>query len=361
MSEEPVWADFARRWRELHIESLNEQGVREEFVAPLLRMLGYSGGTIAGVLYEQNKPLPPAFRKDRQPSIRPDYILTYRLERFWLLEVKRPRTLDQEAFAQAQFYAVHPRVRARYMVISAGLQIRVYDAWAESFDEPRVVIERESATDTFEALYELLAAKLLLAVIRRDVLTDLERALAAEIDERAPDEFLAAVHGVVSRSRPLIRKNVRQLVVEAFRKEQEKRGTSLRGMELRGLLWMIEQPTQVFADRSNELYRRISESAPDQRASIAHQVLSLGDGLCRIPARYHVLRVLLLAADTGLEELPFDALAEATRFARENLAYRSDDALADFAHGLSIDLHERLDLGIRASPAPRRPRDRSCR
>lgn len=81
----------------------------------------------------------PAFRKDRQPSVRPDYILTYRLEWLWLLEVKRTRTLDQEAFAQAQFYAVPLSIRARYMVISDGLQIRVQDAWAESFDEPRIV------------------------------------------------------------------------------------------------------------------------------------------------------------------------------------------------------------------------------
>lgn len=117
----------------LRFEKLNETDVREEVLAPLIRLLGYRSGTENDVIREQSLKYPKLFlgRKDakKDPELRgkADYILEVQGRLRWVIEAKAPEvSLGQEQTEQAWSYANHPEVRAIYFVLCNGRQLVVH-------------------------------------------------------------------------------------------------------------------------------------------------------------------------------------------------------------------------------------------
>lgn len=117
----------------LHFEKLNETDIREEIIAPLIRILGYRSGTNNNVIREQSLRYPRAFigRKDakRDPLLRgkADYILEANGKVRWVIEAKAPdATIDIDAIEQAWSYANHAEIRAVYFVLTNGKTLQIY-------------------------------------------------------------------------------------------------------------------------------------------------------------------------------------------------------------------------------------------
>ncbi len=332
--EDPVpWAAFVSQWKSLRISPEHpEQAVREQILAPMLMILGYGLRTVNDILYEHVEPLPDEYRMIGAHRIKVDYIPTLRLQRFWIMEAKKPGSLsntaaNKKAFLQAHFYATYPTINARYIVLADGEQLRVYDARSTSLDEARLVVTRETAETNFGEFYGLLAARRLLDAVRRDVLSDMERVLSKEIDVNAPGAFAGAMAEITQRVRPIINENVRQLIVMHHQTKVASRASYLQAADLRTVLAVMGHPSEVGFDTSNELARRLIESDETTRRSIASELMIAVAGPVRQTVRVFVLRAFLLAAASRTTTDWKQLLALGVSLARENLAYATDNPL----------------------------------
>lgn len=332
-SDPAPWSPFVVQWKTLRISHEQpEQAIREQILAPMLTMLGYGLRTVNEILYEHVEPLPDEYRMVGARRIKVDYVPTLRLQRFWIMEAKKPGSLsdtaaNRKAFLQAHFYATYPTINARYIVLADGEQLRVYDARSTSLDEARLVVMREAAETNFDEFYTLLAARHLLDAVRRDVLSDMERVLAKEIDANAPRAFAGAVAEITQRVTPIINENVRQLIVSHHQTKVASRASYLQAADLRTVLAVMSHPTEVGFDTSNELARRLVESDENTRRSIARELMIAVARPARQTVRVFVMRALLLAAASRTTTDWNQLLSLGVSLARENLAYAVDNPL----------------------------------
>jgi hypothetical protein len=90
---------------------LTEQDVREDFIKPILEILGYQGGTENNI--ERDVPLKVPYRKlgtkKINISIFPDYILSISNIKKWVLDAKKSSesVLDEGHISQVYSYAIH--------------------------------------------------------------------------------------------------------------------------------------------------------------------------------------------------------------------------------------------------------------
>jgi hypothetical protein len=327
------WAAFVSAWKALRISADQpEQSIREQVLAPMLTMLGYGQRTVNDILYEHAERLPDEYFLIGSKSVKVDYIPTLKLQRFWIMEAKKPGGLSDTktnrlAFLQAHFYATYPTINARYIVLADGEQFRVYDARSTSLQEARLIVMRESAETNFDDFYSLLAARNLLDAIRRDVLGDVERVLLSEIDVNAPRAFSAAMAEINQRVTPVIAENVRQLIVTHHQAKIASRDDYLRAADLRTILAVMSHPTEVYFDTSNELARRLTESDEAERQGIASDLMIAVAKPVRQSVRVLVMRAFLLAAASRSTTDGGGLLALGISLARENLTYAANDPL----------------------------------
>jgi len=323
--DRPPWFAFTADWKGLDLSSLrSEQDVREEVLAPMLRMLGYGGQTVNAVLRAHPEPLPRSYRMVGSRRIEVDYVPTLRLQRFWIMEAKKPGALDRDAFLQAHFYATHPSIAARYIVLADGEQLRVYDSAATEFDDVRVVVYRDNADRDFAALYEILAAQNLKDSIRRDVLRDVERVLVADVDLEAPRSFESEIARIALRVRPAIAENARQLIVKKAKEDAERRQTYLRSVDVRTLLAVMAHPTEVGSDTANELARRLIEGGAADRRAAASAALAAVERPSRQTVRFGVMLAFLTAGAAHPESDDLGLFRSGVELARSNLSYAAD-------------------------------------
>ena len=112
---------------------MGEADVREEVLAPLVRLLGYRTGTEFDVIREQSLRYPKVFlgrknpTKDAELRGKADYILEVAGHARWVLEAKAPGVeIDIDSIEQAWTYANHAEVRAVYFALCNGLELKVF-------------------------------------------------------------------------------------------------------------------------------------------------------------------------------------------------------------------------------------------
>lgn len=117
----------------LPFDRMGESDVREEVLAPLVRMLGYRTGTEFDVIREQSLRYPKIFLGRKNPAKdvelrgKADYILEVAGHARWVLEAKAPGVkIDIDCIEQAWTYANHAEVRAVYFVLCNGLELKVF-------------------------------------------------------------------------------------------------------------------------------------------------------------------------------------------------------------------------------------------
>jgi len=108
-------------------DDFNEQAVREEIIAPLVRFLGYAAGTLNNVSYEKTLRYPRAYigrknlKKDIQLRGAADYVLDAAGRVRWVIEAKAATVdISIDDIEQAFTYANHPEVRAVFFALCNG-------------------------------------------------------------------------------------------------------------------------------------------------------------------------------------------------------------------------------------------------
>lgn len=159
------------RFSAINLRGFNEQDVREEILAPLLRRLGYRSGSEHHILREQLLQYPHQFigRKSpgRDPRVRgkADYVMAAGRRVRWVLEAKAPSvTITEDEIEQAWTYASHAEIRAVYFGICNGERLIVLQT-DQAPGQPPVLDRRIEELDdetVWSGLVDLLSPEALL-------------------------------------------------------------------------------------------------------------------------------------------------------------------------------------------------------
>ncbi len=113
-------------------EDYNEICVREEIIAPLLKLLGYSSSDKSKCIVREphlKQPFTQMGTKNFKISIIPDYLIKVNGKNFFIIEAKSPREsiLSRKYIQQAYSYAINMEVKAKYFVLCNGKGMSIYD------------------------------------------------------------------------------------------------------------------------------------------------------------------------------------------------------------------------------------------
>lgn len=151
-------------------EGLNEQDVREDFAAPLLKELGYAKNTAADIWRELPLSYERSYLGHKKPADqplrgRPDYVLVVAGAGRWVLEVKAPDVdISRDQVEQVLSYARHPEVAAVYAGLYNSRRFVLYQGTQPSTADPLIDLSITSPAE----LAAKLASMLTPAAIRRD-------------------------------------------------------------------------------------------------------------------------------------------------------------------------------------------------
>lgn len=225
-----------QRLAEYPFEGRNEAEIRGDWIEPLLRLLGYGLGTRHDVLRERRLQLAEPSRMIGSTRIEIDFIPTVFGEQLWIIEAKRPQEGDDlfspEHLGQAWSYATDPRIAVPLIVLCDGTRLGVYDVTRVEWDTPIFDRPKAELPESFEELFELLAAPRVAERIRRDQLAHLRRALMAQVDHKPLDATLKDVEAIVAEARPVVSERREQVYREA-RERLERDGT--KAMDAAGI------------------------------------------------------------------------------------------------------------------------------
>jgi len=206
------------RLAKLDFSNWSEADVREEFVVPLLKILGYRKELDYSVSREESYKLNPLFIQLGRDRIKLDYICSVRKQKFWIIESKPGGMklndvvpeITEEDIAQAYFYSLHPSVDAKLFVVTNGWYINLYDR--DQLDKnlnPILSIRHSDLPQEFKQLDSILGASQLLYTLKKRILKDIEVTLSSEVHLDRLDEFIDAVRYSVSKVKPKVLENFR--------------------------------------------------------------------------------------------------------------------------------------------------------
>ena len=95
MNPTNIKKSFIEKWKEIDFSDWNENDIREDFIAPLLRILGYAKNTLNDINREQTLRLNEPYQRIGRTRINIDYIPTFKLKSFWIIEAKSGITREK--------------------------------------------------------------------------------------------------------------------------------------------------------------------------------------------------------------------------------------------------------------------------
>lgn len=208
--------DRLNKLAKLPLHKYREADVREEFLAPIIELLGYERGKDRDVLREDVQALSPAYVMLGSHKYKLDYKFVVWKQGFWLLEAKsaecsdpdKPPNITPEDVGQAFAYALHPHVDAPYYAVSNGWWFNLYDRDGES-QEPILKISQSELPAKFDELRKVLHAEQITFHLKHRLLRRIEQVLGADVSLDRSDEFLREVSHVVNKVRPRVLENFR--------------------------------------------------------------------------------------------------------------------------------------------------------
>lgn len=193
-----------------------EADVREDFIKPLLDLLGYHKTSDYEVSREDSYKLHPFFLQVGRKRIELDYLCSIRKNKFWIIEAKSAENKDikTEEIEQAYFYSLHQEVDCPYFLVSNGWYINLYKR--DELDEklsPVLSISSDSLTTNFFELDSYIGSTQILPHLKNEILTDIQKVLSTEIYTGRLDEFIKEVEATIG--------SIRGAVIENFKKNAE--------------------------------------------------------------------------------------------------------------------------------------------
>lgn len=327
--------DELRRLAELDMRTWNESDVREDFIAPLLRLLGYQKQSDYDINREGSHLLARPFFYVGRKRIDIDYALVVRRRSFWIIEAKSTANpaLDEQALFQAHFYAIHPEVSARFFVVTNGLDTAIYDV--RTIDDAYAPILRfgqRDLPDMFPELKRLVGAAEIRTVLRDRLLSDMREVLGTEVRIEVVESFESHVRALVREIRPLVHENWRKVFSDkhaaSVRNYRAALATAKSGEELVRVAFEHVNSNadfRVAADAFAERFRRLDVSS---QARLLAFVCRYCRDRPRLLERVNLIRLLLEHRDHD------QAVAAATgesvlRQAKQSIALILEDYRTD--------------------------------
>jgi len=291
---------FIAFWKSKDFTDWNEIDIREDFIAPLLNLLGYAKNTVDNIIREQSLNLQEKYHRIGRKQIEIDYIPTLRLKKFWIIEAKPGKDKDMNFgdLLQAHFYAIHPEINARFIVMINGWEIRVYDALvANTWDDYLCLCTQKNCELNFNELVQILGSKSMTAYLRKYILATVKESLMVEVDVQKAEELKSDVFKIYMDTLPVIRKNADDLKMQWWRKAEKNEAEWLKTMTLEHLFIFMDRPTDARGMYGMELARRIKEIEGEERHKLYRKMIQICYG-----RPHNVFRVQCIVALCGLLE-----------------------------------------------------------
>jgi|ERR1017187_3849031 hypothetical protein len=260
-----------------HLESLDFSGkgedyVREAYVTPLLRLLGYETHKD----YEVIRPgddgssfklkYPPVEKGAKKVKhYNPDYIPTVRKKAFWVIEAKSARDVPYpfgvQYLVQGLQYCIHPEIQAKYLVVSTGVFSAVYDAHGSVFLEKDIyepILEFRSLelTQRWPEVYELLSVERLRKHIEVDLKAMYDKLALSSLDKNYPVELLRKLGASERDHSRAIEKYLYRLMVDGLDRDRAAWRREIDGLDAAAVFARMDDPLhsggtegQVFVEK----------------------------------------------------------------------------------------------------------------
>ncbi|MFY0543912.1 hypothetical protein [Brevibacillus sp. H7] len=288
---------FIKYWENQDFTNWNEMDVREDFIAPLLNILGYSKRTINSVIREKSISLSTPYHRVGRKRVSIDYLPTIRLKQFWIIEAKpgTPMNMEYGDLLQAHLYAIHPEIQAKFIVLINGWEIRIYDALTcQSWDNTLLVCNKQNCRETFPILKQILSAKSMLQYQRSRIIEIARQTFLVEIDEAQVREFQSDMYRLINEITPVVRNNAREIKLNAWREQEIRENEELKSMDIKSLLICMDIPTNTRYVIAREYIRRIENADKKEKAKLIDSLVMYYRG--RPHSIFRVLSVYILVS-----------------------------------------------------------------
>lgn len=198
----------------------NETDIREEYIAPILTILGYERDSDYQVIREDDYKVEKLYINVGRKKIILDYIFNIRKRNFWIIEAKKgeKKEISKDDCNQAYLYSLHPQVNCRYFVVTNGWLFNIYDRNKFLNDDdtdvfiPILSIKNSELLNKYNELYSILgSSNIIFNVKEKVILAEIEKTLSAEIYPNRLNQFEEKVKIIISKSMNSVYRNIRNI------------------------------------------------------------------------------------------------------------------------------------------------------
>ena len=305
----------------------DEQAIREQWIYPLLMLLGYGLGTKNTVDIPFKVELRAPVRALGSKRWEIDYRPTAHGVGMWIIEAKRP---DEDLFSeqhlgQAWGYATHPRVDVPLMMLANGTRLLVFDLTQDDWDQPLTDIRQTELPDRFDELEATLGARNVAEFVRARQLRHLSRALGAQLDLEALDKTIADVQRIVNEARPQVVANRAAVTSDAWDEFFKREKSWATDIGISGVAFAASGPNMVLQGDLEACAGMVRDRAPTDRAAAFEEMASVARVGTTVRQTFS-LRILRLGV--ALRCVGLDGCDDVARETAETLAREAAEGLA---------------------------------
>lgn len=321
-------------------EGRNETAIREDWIRPLLTLLGYGPGTVNQIEYEESVKLREPIRMLGSTRFKLDYQPTVLGRLLWIIEAKAPDpSFDRrEHLGQAWSYATHPEINVPLMVIADGSRIAVYDVTRVDWDRPLIDVLVKDLVASFSKLEQILGARQVVGFIIQNQIDRLSEAMKSELDLSVLDQVVDRIRKAAEEARVFVLKNQQKIALDQAQIDS----IVLERIQRESGLWGVAQshngPLGISPNDVDQAVGILLGLPPSAREKEFRALLSA----CRIPSpegpirAWWPVRILRLAVCLNVFNEPGCDWARmvAEESLREHFLAFPDDPVAAEAHVL---------------------------
>ena len=216
----------------LCLSGRGEDFVKDSFVVPLFKLLGYDHNKDYEVIRPGDNPKAFILRQvsvkrgaKKSKCIDPDYIPTMRKKCFWIIEAKtaveRYDTFPDNYVMQGLQYCVNPEIRAKYLMLSNGWITCVYETYSRLYYgddqyEPILVLRQNELRANWDELHKLLSVDNIREKIEDDLIDLYDKLVSSSLDKNYPASMLSRFEATCKKAEATIKENIIRLNGEHF-------------------------------------------------------------------------------------------------------------------------------------------------
>ena len=267
---------FIEKWKKSDFTEWNESDIREDFIAPLLKILGYAKNTLNNIIREESLRLTKPYQRIGRQRVDIDYIPTFKLKSFWIIEAKsgKTREMDFGDFSQAYLYANHPEVKSYYLVLINGWEIRIYDAKASTgWKDTLLVCNQGNCNTTFIQLKEYLSSNNIIQTLRKRIINYIEETFSIEIEETRLDQFHEDINRTIGNLKELVAKNSREFQITIDQEIDDQTIKRLEKSQIKELIEEMNTPIFYGPFAAKEYIKRIRNSEENEKINLILELI----------------------------------------------------------------------------------------